>query len=573
MTALPMSLRKLAPLAFAAVLIRVPAVLRAQEAPNLAVMNFQSAERELGAKAADPLRDRLSHDIPDRELTIVQTDVIQRALQQSAFPPNDPLDPANELLLARVVEAQYYITGTVVHGTAGYQLFPRLVMTRSATLSQPLPPSAGRDIEAVIRPIAREVREAMKQMPAEQKCSAAAQSGNSQGALSAAQGGIAAYPYATIVRMCALNVYWGTLYPHATSHADSVRYADSTLALARAVAALDSTNTEALRAEAELYTVIGNPPAARQALLALANANPSDVTLANQVVNSLMAAQDSTDALRLVGQLVTKNPDDPHTLLTAFGVYVHTHQWPLVLSTGPKLIRLDTTMADSTYFLRMAAAYQNQNQPQQAIGMLQQGTTKFPNSATLWQVYAQDLRQSGRTADADAALKRAVALNPKMSLALLQLADMYAANHQPDSAYVMLQRATSAPDADRSLIAQAAFAQGARLYQDAKGPTSRADYQQAIRFLDLSNQLSPSTDAQFLSAASSFAVMQSAAQEANTSKSCSLARLADQSAGAIQAGLDAGAKDPKYQASAKQMQQTLPQFRTAIAGELKRFCH
>ena len=475
-------------------------------------------------------------------------------------------------MLAHVVEAQYYITGTITHTPTGYQLYPKLVLTRDPSLSQPLPIPGGRNIDVSVTPVSKVLRAALKEMNAEQQCRAATHDGKAQDALVAAQAGVVAYPQATLARLCALDVYWGTLYPHATTHADSVRYADSALALSRSIIAIDPTSVQPLRAQAELYAVVGDSANARQALLNLLQAQPGNTALANQVINSLAGMRDTTDAIRLIGDLLAKNPDDLQTLQTGFLVYVYTHQWPSVTTLGPRLITIDTAAADSTYFLRMAAAYEAQHQPQQAITMLQQATTKFPSNATLWQLYSQDLRQAGQTADADAALKRAVALNPKMGVALLQLADAYLTNHQPDSAYAMLQQATTAPDADKALIGQTAFAQGARLYQNATGPASRADYQEALKFFQLSNQLAPSTDAQFLGAASSFAIMQSALQEATTTKSCTLARMADHASSDIQTGLTVGAADPKYQASAAQMTQALPQSRTAITAEVKKFC-
>jgi tetratricopeptide (TPR) repeat protein len=270
--------------------------------------------------------------------------------------------------------------------------------------------------------------------------------------------------------------------------------------------------------------------------------------------------------------VLAARPTDPQTLQTAFRVYLHTPQWQSATVIGPRLIAADTAAADSTYFIRMAAAYHALHDPQQAAVVLHQGTVKFPTNADLWQLYSQDLRETGQILQANTALKRAIALNPTMSVGLLQLAGVYFTDHQPDSAYAMLQQAAASPDADKAMIAQTAFAQGGQFYQNATGPTSRADYQQALRFLQLSNQLTPSTDAQFLVSAAAFAIMQSAVQEANTSKSCPLAHLAQYSASEVPAGLEAGTHDPKYQASATQMREVLPQIQRAIEGEIKKFC-
>jgi tetratricopeptide (TPR) repeat protein len=505
-------------------------------------------------------------------LYTLPTDIVKRALQASSFPPSESLDSNNEKLLARMVRAEYYITGTISHIPSGYQMLPRLVLTRDPALTQPLPASNGPTIDAIAAPISQAIRDAMKQMRAEQQCITATHNGNPQEAIAAAQAGIAAYSQATLVRLCELEVYWGILYPKATTHADSLRYVDSALAVSRAIVAIDPISVQPLRAEAELYTVIGDSLQARQALLSLTRADPHNTTLTNQVINSLVEMRYTADAVQLVKGVLDENPTDPKTLQTAFRVYLRAQQWQSATAIGSRLIKVDTAAADSIYFMRMAAAYEAIHEPQQAAAMLNQGTVKFPNNADLWQLYSQNLRQTGHVPEANTALRRAIALNPKMGIGLLQLANVYLKNHQPDSAYAMLQQAAMAPDADRQMIAQTTLAQGGQLYKDATGPTSRADYQQALRFLQLSNQITPSTDAQFLVSAAAFAIMQSAAQEANDTKSCTLARLAQHMAGEVPAGLTAGEHDPKYRASAAQMVQVLPQLRSAIEGEIKKYC-
>jgi predicted Zn-dependent protease len=549
-----------------------PAAARSSDAPRLTIMTFQSTERGLGAKAAETLRNRLSHDFSEKQLYTLSTDIVQRALKASSFPPSEPLDSSNEKLLAQMVHAEYYITGTITHTTSGYQLLPRLVLSRDPAFTQPLPTSSGPTVDAINVLVSQALREAIKQLNSEQQCVAAMRNGNPQGAITAAQAGIAAYPQATLVRLCELDVYWGTLYPKATTHTDSMRYADSALAVAQAIVAIDPINVQPLRAEAELYAVTGDSVRAEQALLGLARTDPHNTTLTNQVINSLVAMRDTADAVQLGQKVLGENPTDPQTLQTSFYVYLHAQRWQSATAIGSRLIKVDTAAADSIYFIRMAAAYQAMHEPQQAVAVLNQGTVKFPNNADLWELYSQNLRQTGQVSEANVALKRAVALNPKMGVGLLQLADVYLTNHQPDSAYAMLQEASTATSVDLSMIAQTALAQGGQLYQNATGPASRADYQQALRFLQLSNQLMPSTTAQFLVSAAAFAIMQSAAQEANDTKSCTLARLAQHTEDDVPAGLTIGVHDPKYQASATQMMQVLPQLRSAIEGEVKKFC-
>ncbi len=520
-------------------LTAVPAVAGTPAPPRLTVLPFQSAEQGLGAHAADVLLHRLAHDFSAEQLVLIPTDVVNSVLQQSGFAPNKPLDARNAQRLAQLVQAEYYLTGTMRHTQDGYHLFPQLVLAQDTSLTQPLPPASGPTLDAAVASVSQALKAALKQMNAEDRCIAAARAGKAQEAIAAAQQGVAAYPQATFVRRCALDVYWTMLYPRATTRADSLRYADSALARARALVAIDSTSIKPLTVEAALYPVTGDTAQARVALLSLVRADPHNTTLLNQVINSLAASHDTADAVQLVGTLLDQSPNDPQVLRTAFLVDLTAQRWSSVTALGPRLITADTAAADSAYFVRMATAYQAQNDVPHAIVVVRQGTTKFPTKAALWQLAVQ-----------------------------LDLT-----NHQPDSAYAALQQAAAVPGIEKPVLAQTALGAGGHLYKEATASRNRADYQQALRFLQLSNQLEPSIDAQFLGAATSFAIMQDAAQEAKDTKSCSLAHLAQQAAGDVEGGLTAGAHDPKYQASATQMQHALPQLRSAVDAEVTQFCH
>jgi hypothetical protein len=96
------------------------------------------------------------------------------------------------------------------------------------------------------------------------------------------------------------------------------------------------------------------------------------------------------------------------------------------------------------------------------------------------------------------------------------------------------------------------------------------DFQRAIKFLQLSDQLQSSADAKFLLGASAFSLGQSAVNDANDKKSCDLARMARDAFNLASINLPAGGQ--KYPTEAAQLLTAIPQFTPAVDNEVKRFC-
>lgn len=539
---------------------------------RITVATFSSKEKGLGCKAADVLRDRLSKKFSSRDVYVLPTKDIQNTLEQSGFSPCERLSSGDERALASLVRADDYVTGSINRTPTGeLQVEPKLVISRDASLTQSIPTVTNRDLGDAMDRVANELRDAMRQLDAEQECLNKARAGDAAGAVAAARRGIQAYPRATLARLCIANVQYGA-YAKATSRADSARLADSVLAIANDIVRQDSASVPALRLQAELYKVRGDSTAARKALVGLIRADPANQQLLTQVVNELAATGHAQDAVPLVKDLLQRNPGDPQLTRTAFLVYLAAQDWQDAVATGPLLVQADTAAADSLYYVRMGAAYQSLNQPQQAIAVLQQGTAKFPRSATLWLATSAALGKAGQQQASIDALRRALAINPNVENGYLLLANAYAQGGQTDSVLTVLQRAAAQPGGDRHTLAQFALAQGSNAFKAANGTKSRADFQKAIALLQLSDRIEPSPDAKFLIGASAFSVGQSAATEANATKSCTLAQLARDSFAQAEAGLRAGAGNPQYQAAAQQYLQYIPQFGPAVSAQIKRFC-
>ena len=560
-------------LALAALVFAGLAPVHAQDAKaRITVMTFKSQEKGMGAKAADELRNQIKDKFDSRDVYVLPSKDVNNTLEQSGFSASEPLAANDEKALANLLRADEYVTGTVDKTPTGqFTVDARLVLARDNTLSQALPTATGKNMGDVMDNVSKSVRDAMKQLDGERNCVNKARGGDLAGALAAARQGVAAYPQATLARLCSANVYYSQ-YQKATTHADSLALADSVLAVTRVIAQQDPRSVAALRFNAELYKVIGDSTDARATLLALIRADPTNDKLIAQVVNELAGSGHAAEAIPLVKELLDRSPGDPQILRTAFLVYLAANDWQSAVATGPQLIRADTSAADSTYYTRMAAAYTNLNQPNDAIAALQAGVQKYPSDADLLLALASTLRKNNRASEAVDVLKRAIAANPNNPQALLLLADSYVQASQPDSVISILQRAVVLPGADKATIAQYALGQGSNMYKAANASKDRNQFLAAVKMLQFSDNVQPSVDAKFLAGVSAFSVAQSAYNEANTSKSCTLAQMARDNLAIAQTGLEAGATDDKYKTPATQYLPIIAQFRPAAAAQVKKFC-
>jgi tetratricopeptide (TPR) repeat protein len=542
--------------------------------PRITVMTFRSSEQDLGAKVADELRDRISDEISSKKLFVVPTKDIVTILEQSGFSVQDSLPPYEEKALANLVRADEYVTGWVRKGSDGvYSVDASLVLTHDNTWVQPLPTSANKDLGDALDRVRDNLRDALKQIPSERACLGKARSGDLAGAIAAGRAGVTEYPQATLSRICVVTAQYGQ-YSQAKTAADSLSLADSALTTALAILRIDSLSIPTLKLTTELFQVRGDSARARQALLTLVRADPTDTKLREQVVNELAAGGHAADAVPLVKDLLDRNPGDPETLRTAFLVFINANDFEDAVDVGPQLIRADTAAADSLYYFRMTNAYQQLKQPQRAAEVMAEATARFPNNSQMWVYYSFMLRQAGQTQQALDALKRASALNPAAVGSQLMLADQYVQQSMPDSVYAVLQQAsTSVTDTSgKRRLAQFSLAQASTAFKAANASKDSLDLQRAISFANMSNRLDPSADAKYIAGFSSLLMAQNGALGAEKTKSCSEAQMAQASLKTAQNNLTPIAEDAKYGAAVKGNAANITQLGKAIDSQLKRFC-
>jgi tetratricopeptide (TPR) repeat protein len=520
------------------------------------IPTLQSSEKDLGVQAAEAIRNQLTKQTNLRDLVVVPKADINNSLASSGYSTTEALAPGDAKALATLVRAPQYLEGTVTRTPTGFRIDSRLIISRDLTRGQVLPSAQGSKLEDAAGQVARAIKDARRQLPGEETCHNNVSQGKYQEGITAARAAMASYPNANIAGVCLAEGYAG------------LKMDDSVIAVTERIRANDPRNIKALRMLAELYQA-KNDPKGLDVLSQLAAADPTNIKLIQDVVNEYARIGQAQRAIPLVRDLLQNNPGDPQLLNLAWLVYLRANDYQGAIDIGNEMIRVDTAAATADYYSRLAGAYTALNQPQKASEAAARGAAKFPNDPNLALFRAQTLYKEGQLPAALEAARRAVATNPKNANAYFLLATVQGAMNQYDEVINTLNQA-KLNGADAAALSQIALQQGSNAYKAGQGSKDRADFQRAIKFLQLSDQLQASVDAKFLLGASAFSLGQSATIDANERRSCELARMARDAFNIASINLPAGGQ--KYPNEAAQLLTAIPQFTPAVDNEIKRFC-
>ncbi|MDQ3674982.1 MAG: hypothetical protein M3365_11475 [Gemmatimonadota bacterium] len=531
---------------------------QAQRGPVERVMipTLQSSDKELGVQAAEAIRTRLTRETNVKELIVVPKADINNSLSSSGYSTSDALAPGDAKALASLVRAAQYLDGSVTRTPTGYKIDARLVLSRDLTRGQILPTAEAPKLDDAASQIAKAIKAARRQIPAEEQCHNSSSQGQYPAAIAAARAELQRNPNANIVGVCLAQAYARS------------KMEDSAVAVAERIRVNDPRNVTALRLLVEVYQS-RQDPRGLDALASLAAADPTNIRQIQDVVNEFARAGQALKAIPLVRDLLQTNPGDPQLLNLAWLVYLNAKDFQGAINVGNELVRVDTAAATADYYARLAGAYSGLNQTQQAAEAAARGAAKFPNDANLALYSASALLKSGQFQQAADVARRALVANPKLENAYLILAQAQGSLNQPDAVAITLQDAAR-NGVNKTILAQLALQQGNTLFKAAQASKDRNDFTRAIRFLAMSDSLEASADAKFLIGASAFSVGQSATIEANEKKNCTLARTARDSFTLAQANLPAGGQ--KFPNEAAQLLTAIPQFTPAVDNMIGRFC-
>lgn len=564
-----------------------------QDTPYLTVQVFRSTDRIAGPAASDALRERLIQVYPGPVLWVIDKERLVELLEQSGYPTNEQLARSDENSLARFQRADEYIRGSVIKEADGqFRIDAQLVLTRDATLTQPLPSARGRTPQRAALGLVRSIQDARGQLTEEKRCLDHARAGRHAQAIAEAEKAIVDYPAATLARYCKLNV----MKLQGSSNAELIAAADEILAL-------DANSRNALAMAADAHKAEGHVDRANELLVRLLATEPNNARLAQEVVDALAASRRYDVAKEIVLRAVADNPGDIDLIRLQYLILSAAGDYQPAIATGEQLAQLDTAMADVPFFTRLTALYaavasatdsSDTTARRAAMGRTvdaaRRATVKFPGNADLWQAYAQVLRTAGRVRESAEAAKAALAINPNIPNGWIQVTQAYLEMAETDSALSALRSATAIGD-NADFIAALASGIGNQKRLAGTADTNVVTLQEGVRILQWSDsvamlrdsvgpagarrarvQATPETRSRvrFILGATAISLATAAANRNVTAKTCELARVADDALITAQIALPAGAMFNRNSTVA--LLESIPTYKEYIATQITAFC-
>ncbi len=475
------------------------------------------AERNLGVQAADALRSRVTSEFPFKQVYVLPRAEINQYLEASGFPTTEALAPHDARALAALVRADEYVTGAVAKTATGFKIDANLVLVRDNSLVQPLGSYEGPKMDDAARQLSKEMKEARKQLEFEQKCFNSARDKKYDAALAFAKEGVAAYPKATLARICQMNVMVEQKVPN-----------EDLLAISREIVELDPKSRPGLAVLAETFRQLNMEDSAVVTLTKLLSTDPTNPRLQRDVVQALADVANPGVARPVIDTAVAMNPGEPDLLRLRWLILLATKDFKEAFVQGDELVRLDTSFADTTYFIKTSTAYQVDSQFQKAAETAAKGLQKFPGQPSLTYMQIATLTQAGQSQQALEALDKAMAAKIPVENGGYMRITLLTALNRTDELLPAAKELIAAGDTSTTLR-QMVLKIGDDKRKSAAANSSAEEHDQAIAIFAYADSVSTGllkAQAGFLMGATYVTYGQLKLNEAITTKSCAPAKQA-----------------------------------------------
>ena len=515
------------------------------DTPRLLVAVFWNNHGPSGVQTADAIRTRIANVTSVKQLYAVPKNIIVEYLKASGYEPDSAL-PLNDLReLAKGIRADEILAGRVTRTATGLRIEARFMLPRDVGIAQPLPVIETTNLGEAAREIERALKEARTQLADNRTCENHVRAREFEKAIDAARGGIAKYPNATIARLCLATAFNQKAAP------------DSALKALDEVRGIDPRNTFALALAYDIHKARGDQEGAVRAIMALFALDPTNLDIRRRAILEIVQLGKVDVAIGLVDTLLQQNPGDWELTKQKWQLQLRgaasdtvnrVQRFASAIATGEAMVRLDTALADSTYFDRqIAAASADTTQPQRAVDFASRAANKYPFSVHFLQVRAQSERKAGQRQQARESMMRALAINPRLPNANLFLAQLAVDMEQPDTAVAIAQTAIAAGE-DPKVWAAFLLTPTQWAFRKAQETHLTEDFRRALAFAQESEKLAPSQHAKFFIGVSSFSLgiealraVSSDSLRAPRLERCGLARTAQEMMLLTQINMVAGA--------------------------------
>ncbi|MES2178577.1 MAG: tetratricopeptide repeat protein [Gemmatimonadota bacterium] len=560
-------------LAAALVATVVPSVAGAQrnrqgpgpETKRVLVTTFRG-DPAFGIQAADEIRNRIEGEYSIRTLMPNPKKDIDATLMQSGYRPDSALSPNDIKELAKLVHADEVIDGSINKIATGFHASVRMFLPRDVSLSQPIFDGDVKDMGELAKKVVDEYDRARKTIPDNQACENGIRANTPAVAIAAARKGMISYPKSTLLRLCMASAYSAM-----KATADSTGpWKDSVIAVSKSILDLDKGSRIAFNLMYDAYNLKKDTANALQALIGMMNADPTNQTLREQVIATLVTSGKAEIAVPTAKQLVADNPGDPQYAKTYWYVLRAAKMFKEAVPAGVAYVSIDTTAADSGYFDRQISDLEADSLFAKAAEFGALAVKKYPANTRYLMQKGNHERKAGQLPAAKASFEAALRIDPKVNFANYLLAQISLDQGNFDDA-VKYAHADAAQDpANKSRAVAVLVSVGRKLYEAGNTSHQPDDFRKALPVLTAAEEMSPTPLAKFLLGVSAYQILSGTQTALQASKSCDDFKAANDLVTMININMPAGGAIDR--GTATSVLQWATQFGPFVDGSIKKFC-
>lgn len=551
-----------------ALLLACPAAVGAQEfsRQELLVAPFHTdstpAAQTTARRVAELLRDRMAKRINSRDAHVLESYHLGNLLRESDYSKRAVLNDTELRLVATKLRADETVSGRVTARPGAVTIRARLARLKNWGLSQPLPVVRAATPELAVGLLTEEVMKARAQLPGLRRCENALTRGDRTTAVREAERAIQAYAQAVPARDCLLSA----LFDGRTS-------ADSLLVIADDALAIDSANSVAAVARAQVLEALNRRPDAAAQWSRVDALHPDSLPLVIASIDGLLRVGQPRTALDIAQRMLRSGGPNAQLRRLSFRALTSLADWPRAASVGDSLeLEDDAFRADSNYATRYVEALRQTGDSLAALELSVRNVRRFPGDSRLYLQYLQLLgredivalprgltrfpdvpefhvlaanaaRKAGNRSAAMRATREAIRRDSTLTPQYLALAEFSLEEQQLDSAVAVLSRAPRSGEAVEMLRSYA-IARGLALLR-AAGDTMPPQQRTAVTMLALADSIASRDDSRAYLAAASLQYARNQLVTASRARSCPDLQASNHTLGitaaTIERGLGSGA--------------------------------
>jgi len=375
-----------------------------QPAEKLLVLPFMAAAADsaLSIAVSDAVRERIGQ-LAKYKVVVITKAKLCEALQASGFPCDGLLDDQQAVQLARFLQVQAYVTGSLARSGNSLTAQVHVADIGGSGMAARFDANNGNPgtAQALAETIAQRLNLIVRASEQTRECTGARQRGQFQRALSAAQKAFAIDPNSAGAHLCVATVYEAQRLP-----------VDSNIAASQRALRGDSLNPTALENIARGYQQKGDTLKAIDAFVTQLRGEPRNTQRRLGIAQLLRQMKQYQRAVELLDEGLAVVPGDQQLVEQKTRLCIEGSLYRCAVSGLLEQLRHDSTLARDTAFLKTGIGAAQQAPDTQGLLVFTANAVRhYPNDQSFLKARGSAFEMAGAMDSALAVYRRALGLS------------------------------------------------------------------------------------------------------------------------------------------------------------------